>query len=125
MDRLSKASHDYKLNLWISRIQECRESGKSVAVWCKENNLNDKSYYYWLRKIRLETFDSLPAERKPRPVTTATEQLPVFAQVPTDFMEPHQCAAVVIRIHGATLEIQNSASDTVIENTLRAMKYLC
>ncbi len=40
-----------RLELWGERVQQCRNSGKSVAQWCNENNLNTKTYYYWQSRL--------------------------------------------------------------------------
>lgn len=64
MNQLTIASHNHKMQLWISRIQECRTSNQTVVNWYSENDISIKSYYYWLRKIKSEAFEALPAERK-------------------------------------------------------------
>lgn len=46
MNQLTIASHNYKMQLWTSRIQECRTSSQTVADWCSENDISIKSYYY-------------------------------------------------------------------------------
>ncbi len=38
-------------NLWAQRIVEQRNSGKSIAGWCKENSLKINQYYYWRKKL--------------------------------------------------------------------------
>jgi transposase-like protein len=32
-------------------IAQCVASGKSVAQYCKEHNLNAATYYYWCKKL--------------------------------------------------------------------------
>jgi len=39
--------------LWEQRLTEYETSGKSVAVWCKEQSLRDNQFYYWRKKLRL------------------------------------------------------------------------
>lgn len=36
--------------LWQKRIAEFKESGKSVTVWCAENDVKANQLWYWLRK---------------------------------------------------------------------------
>ncbi len=59
MNQLTVTEHDSKLNIWIQRIKECRGSGMTVETWCKSNEINVKTYYYWLRKIKKEAFEVL------------------------------------------------------------------
>lgn len=64
MDQLTVTEHDARLNIWIQRIKECRESGMTVKVWCIANEINEKNCYYWMRKIKKEAFEALPSECK-------------------------------------------------------------
>ena len=63
MNQLTIASHNYKMQLWTSWKKECMTSIQTVADWCSENDISIKSYYYWMRKIKSEAFEALPAER--------------------------------------------------------------
>ena len=45
------AKHESYLQLWRGRVMECRSSGKSIAVWCKENGINIKTYYFWQKRV--------------------------------------------------------------------------
>ena len=45
------AKHESYLQLWRGRVMECQSSGKSIAVWCKENGINIKTYYFWQKRV--------------------------------------------------------------------------
>ena len=30
---------------WTEKIRQCRESGLTVAEWCRQNSINPKTYY--------------------------------------------------------------------------------
>lgn len=128
MNKLSIANHEYNLKLWINRIRDCRSSGKSVSDWCVESGIGIKTYYYWMRKIKQEAFDALPVERKSKVLETVKSYpTTLFTEIGIPDVTPSSDlnSAVIIHLNGATLEIHNGASDTVIENTLRALKKLC
>lgn len=48
---LQKLNADQRLAVWTQRIADCRSSGKGVKHWCQENNISEKTYYYWQRRI--------------------------------------------------------------------------
>ncbi|MBP3427694.1 MAG: IS66 family insertion sequence element accessory protein TnpB [Clostridia bacterium] len=48
---LQKLNADQRLAVWTQRIAGCRSSGKSVKHWCQENDISEKTYYYWQRRI--------------------------------------------------------------------------
>jgi transposase-like protein len=109
----------------ISEIRECRTSGQTVTAWCEAHDVNSKSYYYWLRKVRAAACESLPiVHKKSDLLNPASSNKAVFAQIPLPDPEIID-ASVVLRLNGATLEIRNGASDKVIENMLRAIRNLC
>lgn len=41
-----------KIELWKSRIESRKFSGKSVNAWCNENELSPHAYYYWHHEIK-------------------------------------------------------------------------
>lgn len=57
----SEVKHQYLLSKWTPIIRECRTSGMTVKAWCLENNVNEKQFFYWQRKVR-EEISSLSSE---------------------------------------------------------------
>ena len=53
MDQLT---HTVRRSNWINIIRQCqdRPAGTTAKQWLVENDISEKSYYYWLRKIRRE-----------------------------------------------------------------------
>lgn len=53
MDQLT---HTVRRSNWINIIRQCqdRPAGTTAKQWLAENDISEKSYYYWLRKIRRE-----------------------------------------------------------------------
>ena len=37
---------------WRDRIEECRQSGLSIKIWCLQNEVKDSAYYYWVRRFK-------------------------------------------------------------------------
>ena len=52
MDKIATVKNKVKYAEWISMVEDCRNSGLPVRVWCKENFVGYKTYYYRLRKLR-------------------------------------------------------------------------
>jgi len=52
MDKVTDVKSEFRLRQWTQIIQTCQASSMTVAAWCNRNNINIKSYYYWLRRIR-------------------------------------------------------------------------
>lgn len=117
MDRIT---HQVRLTNWTKIIEQCnnRPSGTTAKQWLSENGIREKSYYYWLRKIRQEAYASkemgLPAInslQEPQPAVT-------FAEIP---LPEHQTsisdtfkADAVIHTGSMVIGLSNSISDTLL-----------
>lgn len=44
--------HEYRMEQWRQIIQDCQESGLSDKAYCEQQGISEKTYYYWLRKLR-------------------------------------------------------------------------
>ena len=44
--------NEYRLQSWMEIIRECQESGLSNREYCFQRGISEKTYYYWLRKVR-------------------------------------------------------------------------
>ncbi len=105
---LNAAKHASKMAEWRIRIGECRNSGKTVKSWCKDNHICLKSYYRWQRII----WDTETENRTIEPVKTGAMQ---FAEIPQIRIEPdsHQ-TEIVIRKGDWQIELQNNANPAII-----------
>lgn len=51
MDQLT---HNVRCANWLNIINQCQERLANITIrqWLKDNDIKEKSYYYWLRKFR-------------------------------------------------------------------------
>lgn len=101
-------------------IRECRGSGQTVAAWCADHNINEKSYYYWLKQVRQAACDSFPA-----PDSSNHQIVPLKLPLPlmeTGSPSKGSTAAIIVRLGSVTLELHNGATPALIENTLKALQ---
>ena len=43
---------EYRLSKWAQVIKTCKESGKTIKDFCKDNGINENAFFYWQRKLR-------------------------------------------------------------------------
>jgi len=48
----------YRMENWSALIRECNTSGLSNREFCQQRGISEKSYYYWLRKLRNQAADT-------------------------------------------------------------------
>jgi len=88
-----RKSHDASRKLWQQRIDRQRQSGLTVAQFCKRAGVSQAGYYYWKRKLRIQRDARGPertagngtprgrGERHPAPTRPALGETP-FVQLP-------------------------------------------
>ncbi len=116
--RLNEAKHESYLQLWRARVMECRNSGKSVSVWCAENGINIKTYYYWQKQV----WDKATNAIIPNGQSGYPQAQPIqFAQVNLVPDNPTTDSDIVIRKDSWTVEIRNTANAALLSIVLQAV----
>ena len=69
--------NEYRLQSWMEIIRECQESGLSNREFCSQRGISEKTYYYWLRKVRAAAATVLEPQlvRVDSPKMSSTEQM--------------------------------------------------
>ena len=95
-----------RMENWSALIRECNASGLSNREFCQQRGISEKSYYYWLRKLRNQAADTVGAKLiKLEP--TAIEE---------DILE--------IRYHGAQLRLPSEVDMDAVAGLLRSIQSL-
>lgn len=119
-----EATHAYRMQRWVEIMNQCRNSGETVKVWCESQGVNIKTYYYWQRKLREAASETLPTCRESTK-EASPELHPTFAEIALPSPHSVSQAAVIVRYHEATIEVCSGAEASTIENALRAVKSVC
>ena len=97
---------EYRAQTWAMLIQECNNSGLTKREFCQQRGISEKSFYYWLRKLRSHM------------ATAASPQLvqldPVSA--PEDMLQ--------IQYRGAELKLPASVDIEAVSVLLRSLQTL-
>lgn len=117
MDQVTDAKSEFRLQQWAKIIETCQASGMTVVAWCAKNDINIKTYYYWLRRIRILALASSKA------TACNTEQ----SIVPVAFQpsKAKTAAAITIHLPSVSIDIHEGASRAAIEDVLLALKNIC
>lgn len=116
MDKVTNAKTEFRIKQWSKIIQTCKTSEMTVVSWCEQHNINIKSYYYWLRRLR-----TLACETETLPAVSKAQAI-----VPLS-LKPSNVASAVITIHlsDASIDIHHGASREAVEAVLAALKTIC
>lgn len=114
---MDKITHEMRLMQWTPIIRECRSSGMSVRTWCLQNNVNEKQFHYWQRRVRREVFDTLKKDE--------SQSQPNFVQlqVPADSLRSTSSfrTDMIIHIGNNVLELSNTVSEELLLKVLKVL----
>lgn len=118
MDEVTLVKTRFRKEQWKNLILECQNSGMKVQDWCAQQNVTKHAYYYWLRKIREDVCENLPAVRE-ESKPFSFKKLEVTAPV------SNTAAAVIIHLPSATVEVREGTSQQTVEAVLLALRNIC
>jgi len=127
---MDKSTHEIRLAQWKQIIEQCqrRPEGQSAKQWLEENRINDKSYYYWQRKIRRGIYERIECSTA-LPSTSAQKNNAVsFAEISfgNQSMEPFPSSfqpTAVIKTAKATVAMSDNISDRLLDRILQEVNH--
>ena len=97
---------EYRAQTWAMLIQECNNSGLTKREFCQQRGISEKSYYYWLRKLRSQMAE------------TAVPQLVQLEPA------PFQDDMLQIQYRGAELKLPAGVDMDAVAALLRSLQSL-
>ena len=120
-------TQEVRLTHWAQVMRERNESGASIRAWCREKGINEKTYYYWQRRLREAACRHLSLHK-----TNAdqTAQLPQrFAELRvTDMPGPSGkgiTSALQIEVGTIRINVDTTYSPEQLGALLRAITQTC
>ena len=104
MSNALEARNRYRMEEWAQIISQCRASGLSNREFCHQNGIPEKTFYYWLKKLREK----------------AAESEITLCRVETE-SSPGTGCFVRLKYHGADIEVSQSTDPDVLKLALRAL----
>lgn len=85
---IRKVKDEVRIKQWMAIINECNSSDMPVKEWLKMNNINQATYYRWLKKVResiLENSDNFSNE---------IVELPSYSHKPVESNKIQSCVTL-------------------------------
>lgn len=95
---------------WEQRLAEQKDSGKSIAAWCKEQAVKENQFYYWQKKLR-----SGPAEK-----TQPVQWLPMDLQLSNQVNPVSDW--ITVHIGKASVEIRQGFDHHLLREILHVLQ---
>ena len=119
---MDKITYEMRLSNWTKLIRECNASGLAKKQWCAQNQVDEKQFYYWQRRVREEVY-ALQTCTEPSSLSTNFVEVPSVIQASAPKLEGKPISAT-IRMNGCVIEIADSASDTFLRQLFGALSYV-
>lgn len=121
---MDKTTYDIRLDQWTKLVQSCTSSGLSKKEWCCQNNIKQKTYYYWQRRVRKQ---ALALQETRVPSDTSLTEITFDGHdsgCASGSAEHHTFRPdIVIRSASLTIEISNSASSSLLAAVGKVIAY--
>lgn len=124
---MDQSTHEIRRANWLNIINQCknRPANMTAKQWLADNGISDKSYYYWLRKIRLEAYEQLN-------VSTVTQSTEVsFAEIPIPSNEESSSSwngsdskpVAIIKCGNLSIGLSNDISENLLHILLKEVSH--
>ena len=107
MGEILQTRNEYRKEQWRQIIQECQESGLSNKAYCELHGISEKTYYYWLRKLRRAIME---------------QAVPQIMEVGPEEKGPAEM--LYIRYRGAEMTLPDGTDIDAIASVLRSLQQL-
>ena len=67
--------NEYRAQTWAMLIQECNNSGLTKREFCQQRGISEKSFYYWLRKLRSQMAEAAGPQLVPLDTVSIAEDM--------------------------------------------------
>ena len=110
------ATRQARLKYWSGVFDDKIQSGLKTEEYCKQHSITRDQYYYWLRKVREAALEGSGIH-----FVEIKEAVPA---VICDGKDPDTkaMAKLTIRICGAEIEVNESTSRKLLEQTLQVLR---
>lgn len=124
---MDQITHDVRGSQWLEIITQCqnRPEGTTAKQWMADNGINEKSYYYWLRKFRKQAYSQMNP-----PSTVVSDGSDIsFAEVsiPARRPAPPPVEAIrpvaVIKKADISIALTNEISDNLLSRILQEVSH--
>ena len=130
---MDKETMRMKLTYWAGIIKEARASGMKISKWCEMNQITDRQYYYWHKKVMHDTYAmALESGMVPAadvsPSQPALPAAPEFTEltIPGEDIKPRQSGdpGIDIRCGKFTINVSSEFSEGELLRVLKVVSHV-
>jgi nickel-dependent lactate racemase len=128
---MDQITHTFRQTMWQDILLQCqnRPCRMSAKQWMIENNINEKSYYYWQRKFRKETFEKNSSDLMELAPLKTKEELSFVEltkpknRINLDELNNTVHPAAILKTDFITITITNEISDSLLKRIIQEVSH--
>ena len=101
---------EYRLREWAMVVEECRLSGLSNRAYCRERGISEKTYYYWLRRLRQAAITAAGEPTQNKLVEVSLRE------------DAEKSGGLSLSFKGAELTVTDETSEAALRTVLRVLR---
>ena len=109
--------------VWEKRFKEFQASGKTQAAWCKENNINPRTFNFWYLKLQRE--QTQPQKQIREPVKWLAIDAKEIEINPEANLGATSGQAIDIKIANMTIKVTPGFEPEHLLNIVKTLSKLC
>lgn len=122
---MDNTTYQVRLAQWTQIIEACnqRPAGMTAKQWLADNNISDKSYYYWQRRIRNKIANATSVTPSDNEITFADITNPSFSNSSEHQYGDGFTADAIIKCGNSVIALSNTVSDAMLSKILEVVVY--
>lgn len=112
-------TREIRLRQWAEIMQARQNSGQTVHAFCVDNEINEKRFYYWQRKLREAACLELGMGESKTPAIPSGWMMCEAADVKSI------AATLTIEIGGCQIQVNESVDTELLKKVCTTLKSLC
>ena len=113
---------------WEQIIQEANSSSISKREWCRQNHVDEKSFYYWQHKLRMKAISELKsAANVPVPAVPSGSgfvELPIHSMASTSRMPdlPDGSPELMLQVGDCRIYVGSSIQESTLRTVMKVIR---
>lgn len=102
---------EYRLQQWAQVVKDCKASGLSNREYCRQHHIAEKTYYYWLKRLRQAAASQMTCG-------------PTLVQLDSAVPKESASDMLQIRFHSAELILPDNVDMDAVASVLKSIQAL-
>ena len=125
---MDQRTSEIRLAQWEQIVLEGNQASVTKREWCRQNDISEKSFFYWQRKIRLKALEAKNTASAIVPVPAADSSRPTFVELPfpdgPDDKKPdtNVLPEVIIQVNGCKVFVTASVQESTLQTVMKVIR---